>query len=39
MNKIQKNENLKGEIEIRSFNNDRQFLKRKYENENEYIIN
>lgn len=28
-----------GEIEIRSFNNDKQFLKRKYENENEYIIN
>ena len=28
-----------GEIEIRSFNNDRQFLKCKYENENEYTIN
>lgn len=28
-----------GEIEIRSFNNDKQFLKRKYENENKYIIN
>ena len=28
-----------GEIEIRRFNNDKQFLKRKYENENEYIIN
>jgi len=28
-----------GEIEIRSFNNDRQFLKCKYENENKYIIN
>lgn len=28
-----------GEIEIRSFNNDKQFLKHKYENENEYIIN
>lgn len=28
-----------GEIEIRSFNNDRQFLKYKHENENEYIIN
>ena len=28
-----------GEIEIRSFNNDKQFSKRKYENENEYIIN
>lgn len=25
-----------GEIEIRSFNNDKQFLKHKYENENEY---
>jgi len=30
---------LIGEIEIRSLNNDKQFLKRKYENENEYIIN
>lgn len=28
-----------GEIEIRSFNNDKQFLKHKYENENGYIIN
>ena len=28
-----------GEIEIRSFNNDKQFLNRKYENENECIIN
>lgn len=28
-----------GEVEIRSFNNDKQFLKHKYENENEYIIN
>lgn len=28
-----------GEIEIRSFNNDRQFLKCEHENENEYIIN
>lgn len=28
-----------GEIEIKSSNNDKQFLKRKYENENEYIIN
>ena len=28
-----------GEIEIGSFNNDRKFLKHKYENENEYIIN
>lgn len=28
-----------GEIEIRSFNNDSQFLKCKHENENEYIIN
>ena len=33
------NENLMIEIEIRSFDNDRQFLKCKYENENEYIIN